>query len=267
MGATRSTVSVGFLTSQLTRARRWLYFTWFNFAVLYRKTFLGPLWIIVGPSLFIVTLGLLFSQVNNTAPSLFIPHLAIGLVTWTLISGFVINSSTVFQRNKAQIMQGNMSLVDITMIEVLSTILQFVHQLIIIIVVFAVLGLIPSLYSLVSLLGLALLILNGVWLTVFFGIIGARYRDLPEIIIAIMRIAFLATPIIWMPGASGRGEVVGAFLNFNPFHHFLELIRAPLLGQSISMLSVLVVLTITLLGSALAYRFYKKFAKLIPLWV
>ena len=265
--------TAGFLTGQLKRARRWLYFTWFNFAVRYRKTFLGPLWIIVGPALFISTLGLLFSRVNNAEHALFIPHMAIGLVTWTLISGFVNNSTKAFQRNRAQIMQGNMSLMDITMVEVLSTLLQFAHQLIILVVVFVLFGITLNLYSLMSLIGLMLLIINGVWLTIFFGIVGARYRDLSEIIAAIMRIAFLATPIIWMPGGSGatdvggRGKVVSAFLNFNPFYHFLDLIRAPLLNQMISPISVVVVLTFTMLGAVLAYAFYKRFAKLIPLWV
>lgn len=249
-------------------ARRWLYFAWFNFAVQYRRTILGPVWIIVGPSLFIAVLGLLFSRVSAIDPTVFIPHLAIGLVTWTLISGFVNSSTRVFQRNRAQIMQGNMTLTDITVVEILSTLLQFLHQLVIIVVVFIVLGLSLSLYSLVSLIGLFFIIINGFWLTLFFGIIGARYRDMPEIIAAVMRIAFLATPIIWMPGAEGgRGAAISLFLNFNPFYHFLELIRAPLLGKPVELLSICVVVSITVLGSALAYWFHKRFVKLVPLWV
>lgn len=263
----------GCFSEQFRRITCWLYFTWFNFAVRYRKTFLGPLWIIVGPTLFIVFLGLLFSQVNDSDTSIFIPHMAVGLIVWTLLSGFVNNSTKVFQRNKAQIMQGNMSLLDITIVEVLSTILLFVHQLIILLVVFVLFGINLNFYTLFSLFGVLLLIINGLWLTMFFGIIGARYRDLPEIVSAIMRIAFLATPIIWMPGGKGiedvggRGAVIDAFLNFNPFYHFLDLIRAPLLNQSISPISISIVLPLTLLGSLLAFRFHKKFAKLIPLWV
>lgn len=266
-------MAINFFGNQLNTVRRWLYFSWFNFAVLYRKTFLGPLWIVVGPALFVTFLGLLFSYVNNVEVSFFIPHLSIGLVVWTLISGFIINSTKVFQRNRAQIMQGNMSLLDITIVEVLSTILQFFHQAIILVVVFILFGVSFNFYSLASLAGLALLIANGVWLTMLFGIIGARYRDLPEIVAAIMRIAFLATPIIWMhtesvaADVSGRGKVISAFLNFNPFFHFLELIRAPLLNQPISWISIAVVLTLTFLGSISAYGFHKRFAKVIPLWV
>ncbi len=82
-----------------------------------------------------------------------------------------------------------------------------------------------------------------------------------------MRIAFLATPILWMPGTMGRGGVMGAFLVFNPFYHFIELVRAPLLGNPIAPLSWIVVLAITVAGFALARFFNRRFGRYIPLWV
>lgn len=245
----------------------WLYITWLNFLVRYRKTAVGPLWLLVGPTLFITVLGLLFSRIGSLETALFVPHLAIGLIVWTLINGFVTGSTTIFQRNRPQILQGNMRLTDLVLVDVFSTILQFLHQVVIVLAVFLIFGHTVGVYALVSLIGFALLIANGVWLTVVFGIVGVRYRDLTEVVQAVMRIAFLATPIIWMPGAGGRGGVLGAFLIFNPFHHFLELIRAPLLGNPIAPLSWLVVLIITAAGFALAYVFYQRFSRLVPLWV
>ena len=165
-------------------------------------------------------------------------------------------------------MQGAMNLASIVVTEVFSTTLQFLHQVIIIVVVFVVMGKSISLYSLISFVGLLLLIANGFWLTYFFGIIGARYRDLREIITPIMRIAFLATPIIWIPDTGeGRSAVMTAFLTFNPFYHFLEIVRAPLLGNPIDPLSWIVVLAITGVGFTLAWIFQKRFAHKIPLWV
>ena len=247
--------------------KRWIYTSWFNFVVRYRKTVLGPAWLLVGPILFIATLGLLFARIGGASPTVFVPHLTVGLIVWTLISGFVTGSTTVFQRGRAQILQGGMSLTDIVMVDVFSTIIYFLHQVVLIFGVFVIFGIGVSFYALVSLIGLALLLANGVWLTHVFGIVGARYRDLGEVVQAVMRIAFLATPIIWMPGAGGRGGAMGAFLIFNPFYHFLELIRAPLLGNSIDTLSWLVVLSITLGGFALTYYFHGRFARYIPLWV
>ena len=120
---------------------------------------------------------------------------------------------------------------------------------------------------LVSILGCGLLIVNGILFTRIFGILGSRYRDLSEVIKAIMRIAFLATPIIWIPGGTGRGGVMEAFLNYNPFYHFLELVRAPLLGNPIELISWLVVLGFTLIGLLCERVITNRYARYVPLWV
>ena len=221
----------------------------------------------VGPILFIVTIGILYSKINSAEAKLFLPHLAIGLIVWTLLSGFVNGSTTLFGRYRAQIMQGELGLMDIVMVGVFTTVLQFLHQVIIIAIVFVLFEHPITWYALTALIGLLLLILNGVWLSLVFGIIGARYRDLTEIVQAIMRIAFLATPVIWMPGATGRGGVMGSFLTYNPFYHYMELIRAPLLGTPIAPLSWYVVLVITFIGFAMAYYFQARFSRVIALWV
>ncbi len=245
----------------------WIYATWLSFVVKYRKTALGPLWLSVGPILFIMIIGSLYADIAAADPKILIPHLAMGLITWTLLSGFVNGSTTIFQRYRAQVIQGELSLMDITMVSVFTTVLQFLHQIVVIIVVYFIYKIALTPYSLLGLVGLALLIINGIWLSVVFGIIGARYRDLGEIVLAVMRIGFLATPVIWMPSDEGRGGVMGAFLIYNPFYHFIELVRAPLLGTPIDPLSWYVVLGFTIFGSALALFFKSKFSGDIALWV
>ena len=244
-----------------------MYMTYFDFAVQYRKTIIGPFWVLLGPTLFIATLGFLFSEVSNAKADVFIPHLSVGLITWTLVSGFVTGSTTVFQRKRAQIMQGGMSLLDIVAVDVFRTVLHFLHQLIIILVIFYMFDLTWRLYSWVSLLGLAILIANGAWLTMFFGIVGARYRDLSEIVSALMRIAFLATPIIWLPGERGSDGLMGTFLTFNPFYHFLDIVRAPLLGQAVTIQSWVVASAFTVLGFVITALFYRRLKYRVPLWV
>jgi ABC-2 type transport system permease protein/lipopolysaccharide transport system permease protein len=253
-------------TNTTFQPTRWLYLAWFQFIVRYRMTALGPAWLLVGPILFISTLGLLFARVGNVDTAHFIPHLTVGLIVWTLVGNFVTGSTTVFQRHRPQIMQGGMGLTDIVMVEVASTVIQFLHQVPIIAGVFLLLGVGVGPGAFLALPGLALLVLNGVWLTIVFGIIGARYRDLAEVVQAIMRIAFLATPIIWLPGDAGHG-VISAFITFNPFYHFLEIVRAPLLGSPIAPLSWAVALSITGVGFALAHFFYRRYGRLVPLWV
>ena len=238
-----------------------------SFLIRYRRTALGPLWLLVGPSLFIALLGLLYAEIGAADPSVFIPHLSVGLVGWTLISIFVSGSATVFQRCRPQLLQAGQSLYDIVMVDVMTTVLMFLHQLPIVLIVFLIYSVPITLYALTSLVGLTLLVVNGIWVTQVFGILGARFRDLAEVFQAVMRIAFLATPIIWMPGQGARSGVMEVFLVFNPFFHFLEVVRAPLLGHPIEPVSWAVVLLITILGVILARLMMARYARFVPLWI
>jgi ABC-type polysaccharide/polyol phosphate export permease len=246
---------------------RWIYVAWFDFVVSYRKTTLGPFWLLVTPFLFIAVIGWLYSRVNSMDPEIFVPYLAVGIVVWTLISGFVNKSTTVFQSNRPQILQGSMSLIDIVMVRTITTALEFAHQIIIIIVVLIFFRVSITLYSLISVIGLGIVIANGFWITMTFGIVGARYRDLSQITAAIMRIAFLATPIIWFAYGGAKGKFLGVFLLLNPFYHFLEIVRAPLLGYPIEATTWIAVLLITAGGFGLTMYLYKRYSSLVPLWV
>ena len=60
------------------------------------------------------------------------------------------------------------------------------------------------------------------------GLLSARFRDLPQIVAAVMQIAFYITPIIYRPNALNRFSFI---VKLNPLAHLIELVRAPLIGQ------------------------------------
>lgn len=254
------------LKASLRYPQYWTYSTWLRFALKYRKTSLGPLWLLVGPSLFVVFLGYMFSQVNSSELNVFVPHLAIGYITWTLMSGYINGGCTVFLRKRSEILQGNMRLTDVVLADNFEIFLHYLHQIIIILCVFLYFKIAPSAYSFHSIIGLILLIYTGFWVTVLLGLIGARYRDLVEIVTSVMRICFFITPIIWIP-LEGTGGALGSFLIFNPFYHYLELIRGPLLDNPVSQLSWIVVIGINMLGTFVTVFTYSKSARFLALWV
>lgn len=238
-----------------------------EFLIRYRRTVVGPAWLLIGPALFIALLGELYAHIGSASASKFIPYLTIGLVTWTFISGMVTASATVFQRARSQILQGGMSLSRIAAVEVITYVLTFLNQFVIVIAVMIIYGVPVSLYALVSIIGLAIVILNGVWVMRTVGVLGARYRDVSEIFQAIMRIAFLATPIMWMPGEGDQSAVMGKFLLLNPFYHFIELVRAPLLGYPISLVTWIITLSISIAGLLIASALTSRYNRFVALWV
>lgn len=243
----------------------WAYSTWMKFALKYRKTSLGPLWVLVSPAMFVAFLGYMYSKVNTVSLEVFVPHLSIGYITWLLISTLVNQGATLFVSRRQELLQGRVVVTDIVFASVFLSFLQYFQQALIFIAVIFYFQAWSGVYSFMSLVGLLLLLINGLWVTVFFGILGARYRDLAEVVTAVMRLAFFITPIIWIP-KDGQGGVLGAFLIFNPFYHYLELVRAPLLGNPIAPLSWIVVGVITLIGMTLSTLLYNRTARFLPIW-
>jgi ABC-2 type transport system permease protein/lipopolysaccharide transport system permease protein len=212
-------------------------------------------------------IGRLFGAVGGHSSSDFIPYLAAGLIFWTLVGGVLTRSASVFQRNRSNILQGNLGLDDIVIQELIAAFIQFMHQLLVLAATMMWYQVPVSFYSLLSLVGLVFLLINGYWVVLVFGILGARYRDLSEVFQAVMRMAMLATPIIWMPGSGGRGGLIGPYLMFNPFYHFIEIVRSPLLDRPIDPLSWPVVLVFTVVGLVLASVLSSRYSRNVPLWV
>ena len=70
-----------------------------------------------------------------------------------------------------------------------------------------------------------------------------------------------------MPSDGGKAGLLGPYLIFNPFYHFLETVRAPILGNPIEPLSWAVVLVTTIIGMLAAYLFNLKFSKQLVTWI
>src|SRR6187402_1914554 len=87
--------------------------------------------------------------------------------------------------------------------------------------------------------GLVLVSLNGLWVGLLLGMLCVRFRDIPQIIANVIQLLFFLTPILWKPDQLTQGR---AFVEANPFHHFVSLIREPLLGVAPSLETWLIVL-------------------------
>jgi len=255
------------LTASFRFPEYWVYSTWMKFGLQYRKTTLGPLWLMISPAVFVVMLGFLFSSVNGRPLDVFMPYMSVGYITWTLMVGIISNSTPLFHQRRSELLQGDMRLTDIVLSNLFATFLQYLHQVPILIGVFIFFKIgVSPLNLIIGGLGICLIVLNGVWLSIVCGIIGTQFRDLAEVISAVMRLAFFITPIIWMH-ENGAGGILGIYLVLNPFFHFLEIVRAPLLGNPIPQLTWIIVLCITILGYSFALTLYRIQARRIALWV
>jgi ABC-type polysaccharide/polyol phosphate export permease len=92
----------------------------------------------------------------------------------------------------------------------------------------------------------------------------ARFRDIPQIVHSVMRVAYFITPVMWMPDQLGeRGNLALC----NPFTFFVELIRAPLIGQAPSAHTWGFALAVTVSGWALAGLVFVRFRDRVAYWL
>jgi ABC-type polysaccharide/polyol phosphate export permease len=103
---------------------------------------------------------------------------------------------------------------------------------------------------------LIILTINGIWISILLGMISARYRDVPPIVMNFVQVIFFLTPIFWPPAALG---IWMHALPLNPFLAAVDVVRAPLLGETPLTYSWTVLLIVTILGSIGTFGLFVKF--------
>lgn len=219
-----------------------------------------------GPAVFVLVLGELFRHVTAHVNDLFVPHLAAGLIIWNYITNIVNTAPRLYTLHRHSLMHGPANHANIVLKVICNSGIIFLHQSIVILVVMALHQVPPSAHWLLIVPAVALIVAHSVWVLVVLGLIGARYRDLAEVVEMIMRVAFLATPIIWMAGDDGRGSVVGAFLALNPFYHVLEPLRGAILGTPVPAASWIISALLAAAGLAFAAYMYRRFRHSAVVW-
>jgi ABC-type polysaccharide/polyol phosphate export permease len=126
---------------------------------------------------------------------------------------------------------------------------------VIVVVVLAVFGYWRQADPLLALVGVALMLLNASWLSLLAGIVSARFRDIPQIVMSIMQFAIFMTPVFWLPDRFGRHAAV---LDLNPFYHLLQAVRAPLLGQPVALHTYVVLVVMATVGWVLTFGLFAR---------
>jgi lipopolysaccharide transport system permease protein len=112
--------------------------------------------------------------------------------------------------------------------------------------------------------GFALVCLNLLWITLLLAIVCLRYRDMIQIVNSVLLLGFFFTPVMWNP----KLQKVNAWVvNANPFASFLEVVRAPLMGDAVSGPLLAMALVLPLFGGALAAWAFARYRKQIIYWV
>ncbi|KQU52410.1 sugar ABC transporter permease [Rhodococcus sp. Leaf278] len=263
----------GDLRTGFNQRELWLHLGWQDIKQRYRRSVIGPFWITIATGVQAIAMGLLYSVLLNIDLREFLPHVTVGLIIWNLISAAILEGGDVFVANEGLIKQLPSPLSVHVYRLVWRQLLLLGHNLLIYVIIIAIFWPPGGLHWTVvfAIPALALILLNAVWVSILFGIIATRYRDIAPILGSFVTLMFFMTPIVWT--TSGLQQMGGEAANraklveINPLFHYLDIIRAPLIGEDQQAYHWYIVLGFTVVGWALAILALKKYRARVPYWV
>jgi ABC-2 type transport system permease protein len=247
----------------------WLQLGWQDIKQRYRRSVLGPFWITIATGATAVAMGLLYSKLFKLELAEHLPYVTMGLIVWNLINAAILEGSEVFIANEGLIKQLPTPLSVHVYRLVWRQIILFGHNMIIFVIIAMIypkpwhwtdLSVFPALF---------LIMLNCIWVSLCFGILATRYRDIGPLLASLVQLLFFMTPIIWneatlqQQGAGNYARIV----ELNPLLHYLDIVRAPLLGADQELRHWLVVIVLTVIGWIMAALAMRQYRARVPYWV
>ena len=239
----------------LLRWRLWTSLALHDVASRYRGSVLGPLWITVTTGAMVGGMGVVYSQLFNMSINDYIPWLAIGIVLWSLFAVVISEGCDTFIASGGIIKQTALPMFTFLGRMVFRNLINFAHQLVIVVVVIVWFDLWQRANVLGALFGFALSLGNLLWMALIFGIISARFRDVPQIVTAVMQVLMFLTPVFWRPEAITNHRVV---LQANPFFYMLEATRRPMLGEAVQDHTYSALFVMLVVGWGLAFVIFAR---------
>jgi ABC-2 type transport system permease protein/lipopolysaccharide transport system permease protein len=254
---------LGDIAAGLKLRETWMFLGWQEVRKQYRRSVIGPFWITLNMGIMVGALGLLYSQLFHQDIVHFLPYLTVGFVVWNLLVGLVNESCSVFTSVAASLKQTKMPLSVYAYQLLWRQLVLFLHNFTIYVIVALIFGVWPGLNILMALPGLALILIAGFFVALIMGPLSARFRDVPPITASVTQIFFFITPVFWTTSSlPGRHAVI----LLNPFYHFLEIVRQPLLGQAPDLIDWTVSVAITIILALVGTLFFSRFRARIPYW-
>jgi|SRR5687768_5027346 ABC-type polysaccharide/polyol phosphate export permease len=248
----------------IARWRLWGLMGWQDIRLRYRRSMLGPFWLTISMGIMVAALGFLYGSLFKVPLDSYLPFLTLGFLVWGLISGLITEGCTALSGSEGMIKEVRLPYSLYVFRAIWRNVITFGHNIVVFLVVAVIFGIKPSLATMLVIPALALLVINAVSVGLLVSIVCARFRDVPQIITSLLQVMFFVTPIIWQPELLKDRHFL---VDSNPFYHFVEIIRAPMLGQSVPSESWLYVSVVTVLGWLLALVFLGRYRRFIPYWV
>lgn len=252
------------LAEACTNWRLWTQLGWQDILARYRRSWAGPIWILISAAIFVGALSFVYGTLFNVSLRTYMPLVAVGLVLWNFISGTTGESVSVFVESEMYIRQTPINLFVYILRLIWRNILIFFNQLLVALFVIVGFGAFSIKTLPLALLGIFIMFIQALWVVPLLGVLGARYRDLQPLVQNLLLVFFLVTPIFWSPDLLGSRRYIA---EFNPLSHLIAIVREPLLGSVPSATSYAVIAAVSIIGFALSGIIYGRYKNRVVYWL
>ncbi len=174
----------------------------------------------------VLGIGINYSALLHQQVKDLLPFVAIGLVVWGFLNASIAEGGDSFVMGAAMIKQSALPLPMFILRTSIRNAINLAHQVVIIVAVLAWFKIFPGLPMLWALAGLVILICNLGWVGLLLAMFSSRFRDMPQIVAAVLQLVFFLSPIFWRPPPALANSL---FVAANPFYFSIQSIREPLL--------------------------------------
>lgn len=243
----------------------WSAMAWQDIRQRYRGSMLGPFWVTINMEIMVLLLASIYGRIFGATQKEYMPFLTLGFLTWLWMANTATESTMLFVVANRYIKQTRLPITLFVFRLLARNLIVLAHNFVVYVVVILIVGLRPGWVAVLAIPGLLLGTICMFWISMFFGMLSARFRDFPQIINSLIQVVFYVTPILWQPGQLGVKRFV--IVDFNPVYYFIEIVRSPLMGHEPPAGFWKVTSLITLGITVIVFPIFRRFRGRVAYWV
>ena len=257
-GSVRSTVN------EAWRMRRaWWFTATARTRARFARTFFGSFWLGLSNLFSIAVLAAVYGTVFKVQNfTIYVVYLGLGLVVWNTISSAVSGAPNLFEHNRDHLHNINLHPIFYTLEEWAFQLQTFLQSFLMVLLALSFfqhnLLLNLLLWGWLPLLNLSLFLY---WFPMLTCLLGARFRDLYQLVPIVLQLVFLLSPILYEKKNLGA---MAWTANINPLYQILSPIRHTLMAGEVQWVVGLGLLASNVLGIWVAIRLLNRERRNIP---
>lgn len=197
-----------------------------DFSSKYKQSLLGLAWVVLLPLFTVLVFAIMGKSGILNVRNMGVPYpvyALFGICVWSFFTGLTVSISGIVGQTGGLITKINFPRIALIQSPVLTSIIDLVIRFILLFLVMSYYNTMPSIigFFLFPLSLLPIFFLSA-GIGMFFSIIGAVFKDIPNFINMFMSIAMFLTPVIYPLPESG---FLHSMNKFNPLFYFIEVPR------------------------------------------